>query len=240
MKLVKKLLCVVGLVSLLGGASVSASELTAKEIVFKSFNYLSSLDKYAFDAVIYDKYTLGDGETEKFKHTVSVKLDRAEKLRVDVKGDIKDRSSYFNDGLFTMVDHDFGYYGQLKTPKSIDGALDFVINKYGIKAPLTSLLYSDMDKRAKFGKSKNFGIKDVAGVSCDYIAFKKQNKEIHIWIARGDKPLVKAYAIIEVTKDATYRIDTSVTWKNASGIKSSDFVFTAPKGVTKISVESAN
>jgi hypothetical protein len=240
MKSVKKLLFLAGVVSLLGGTHVVAAEATAKEVVSKAFKYLGGLDQYAFDAVIYDKYTLGAGETEKFKHTVSVKLDRPEKLRVDVKGDVKDRSSYFNDGLFTMVDHDFGYYGQLKTPKNIDGALDFVINKYGIKAPLTSLLYSDMDKRAKFGSSKNFGVKDVAGVPCDYVAFKKKNKVIHIWIARGDKPLVKAYAIIEVTKEATYRIDTSVTWKDASSIQSSDFVFKAPKGVTKISVESAN
>jgi hypothetical protein len=240
MKLVKKLLYVLGLVSLLGGTSISAAELTAKEIVFKSFDYLGSLDKYAFDAVIYDKYTMGDGEEERFKHLVSVKLERPGKLRVDVKGDTKDRTSYFNDGLFTMIDHDFGFYGQLKTPKTIDGALDFIINKYGITAPLTSLLYSDMPKRTKFSKSKNFGVKDVGGVACDYVAFRKKNKTIHIWIARGEKPLVKAFSVIEVTKNETFRIDTSIMWKDATSIKESDFVFTAPKGATKISVESAN
>ena len=240
MKLVKKLLCVVGLVSLLGGTSVSASELTAKETVFKSFTYLSSLDKYAFDAVIYDKYTMGDGEEARFKHRVSVKLERPGNLRVDVKGDTKDRTSYFNNGVFTMVDHDIGFYGQLQTPKTIDGALDFIINKYGITAPLTSLLYSDMKKRAKFSTSKNFGVKDVGGVPCDYVAFRKKNKTIHIWITRGEKPLVKAYSVIEVTKNETFRIDTSIVWKDAVSIKENDFVFTAPKGVTKISVESAN
>jgi hypothetical protein len=239
MKLVKKLLYVLGLVSLLGGTSVSASDMSAKEIVFNAFNYLSGLDKYAFDAVIYDKYTIGDGKEERFKHLVSVKLDRPGKLRVDVKGDIKDRTSYLTDGVFTMIDHDIGFYGQLQTPKTIDGALDFIINKYGITAPLTSLLYSDMPKRAKFSTSKYFGVKDVAGVSCDYVAFRKKNKTIHVWVARGEKPLVKAYSVIEVTKNETFRIDTSIAWKDASSIKESDFVFKAPKGVTKISVESA-
>ena len=239
MKLVQKLLYVLGLVSLLGGTTVSASEPTAKEIVFKAFDYLGSLNKYAFDAVIYDKYTLGDGEEERFRHVVSVKLERPGKLRVDVKGDTKDRSSYFNNGLFTMVDHDIGFYGQLKTPKTIDGALDFIINRYGINAPLTSLLYSDMPKRAKFSKSKYFGVKDIGGVACDYVAFRKKNKTIHVWVTRGDKPLVKAYSVIEVAKDETFRIDTSITWKDAASIKESDFVFNAPKGVTKISVESA-
>ena len=239
MKYIKKLLYVVGLVSLLGGTNVVASEMTAKEVMHHAFEYLNSLNKYTFDAIIYDEHIIVKGEEEAFKHTVSVKLVRPGKLRVDVKGDTKDRTTYFNNGQFTMIDHDFGYYGQLQTPKTIDSALDFIINKYGIKAPLTSLLYSDMAKRAKFTTSKNFGVKDIAGVACDYVAFKNKKKEIHVWVERGEKPLVKAYSVIEITKGATYRADTSLVWNTNPRIKNSDFVFTAPKGVMKISIESA-
>jgi len=239
MKLVKKLFYVLGVVSLFGVTNVSASELAAKEIVFNAFNYLGTLDKYTFDAVIYDKYNVGNGQEENFKHLVSVSLNRPGKLRVDIKGDTRDRTSYINDGVFTMIDHDFGYYGQLKTPKSIDGALDFIVKKYGIVAPLTSLLYSDMTKRVKFSRSKNFGVQNIGGVTCDYVAFKNKKKEVHIWITRGDRPLIKAYSVIEVGKKDTFRVDTSLTWKDGSNIKNSDFVFNAPKGVTKISIESA-
>ena len=239
MKLVRKLFYLVVLVSL-GGTYSVAGELTAKEVVFKAFKHLSSLDHYAFDAVIYDEYIVSEGDEESYRHTVSAKVDRPGNVRVDIKGDRKNRTLYLNDGEFTMVDHNHGYYGQLETPQKVDAALDFIIKKYGIRAPLTSLLYSDMPKRTKFTKSKNFGEKDVAGVLCDYVAFKNSGKEIHVWIAKGDKPLVKAYSVIETTKQATYRTDTSITWKTDASMKANDFVFTASKGVTKISIESAN
>jgi hypothetical protein len=240
MKLHKKLLCTAGIALLFTGTSLFAAEQSARDILNKAYEYIGSMDKYAFDAVIIDD-ELQDGEvTKKYRHDVSVKVDRPGKLRVDTKGDVKNRTNYLNDGLFTMIDHGFGYYGQLETPKTIDGALDLIFEKYGIRAPLAQLIYSDMDKRVKFNRSKYFGIVDVAGVECDYVAFKSRVREVHVWIATGDKPLVINYSIIDTTTKSYSRINTSIHWNNNPKISDSDFIFNAPKGATKISVESAN
>jgi len=240
MRLVHKICTTATVMLLFGATQVMAADMSAKAVMTKVYNYLGSLDKYAFDAVITDEY-VGNGEKETLRHNVSVKLQRPDKLRIDVKGDTRDRSYYINDGQFTMIDHSFGYYGQLKVPKTIDGTLDFIVEKYGIHTPLTSLLYSNMKHRTKkFSKSKNFGVMDVAGVPCDYVAFRTKGFDVHVWVATGDKPLVKAYSIIETAGDKSTRINTSIVWKDASSIKASDFVFSAPKGVTKISIEPAN
>jgi len=135
-----------------------------------------------------------------------------------------------------MIDHSFGYYGQLKTPKTIDGTLDFIFEKFGIRTPLATLMYSDMDKRLKFKTKKYFGVVDVAGVACDYVAFKTGTKEIHIWITTGDTPLVKTFSII----NGPTRINATLTWDTNPKLSDGDFVFTAPKGATKISINSAN
>ena len=234
-----KLLCTTGVVLLLGSSAAIAAELSAKQIMQKAYNYLHSQDKYAFDAVISDVYHDKE-DVVKTKHNVSVELERPDKLRVDVNGDTRHRSTYINHGTFTMLDHSFGYYGQLKVPETIDGALDYIINRYGINAPLTALLYSDMSKRAHFTSSKNFGVVDVAGTECNYIAFKNANREVHVWVSTGDKPLVKNFSVIETSKTEQFRINTTIVWKDASTVKESDFVFTAPKDVMKISVEPAN
>ena len=240
MKLYKKLLCTAGVALLLSSTSLFAAEPSAKEIVNKTYQYIGSMDQYTFNAVVTDEEAK-DGEIVKtYRQDVSVKVDRPGKLRVDTKGDIKNRSSYLNDGLFTMIDHGFGYYGQLETPKTIDGALDLIFEKYGIRAPLAQLIYSDMDKRVKFNRSKYFGTMDVAGVECDYVAFKSRVREVHVWIATGDKPLVKTYSIIDTSTKSQSRINTSIHWNDNSKISDSDFIFKAPKGVTKISVEAAN
>ena len=240
MKLFNKVFYAVGAVFVLGSTTLVADDMSPKEIVTKAQKYLASLDKYAFDAVIYDTYTEKGEEVFKSKHTVSAKLIRPDKLRVDVKGDTKDRSNYLSNGVYTMVDHSFGYYGQVKVPNNIDDALDFLIKEFGINAPLTSLLYQDMPKRTHFAKSKNFGVVDVFGVPCHYVAFRNHKKEVHIWIATGDKPLVRNYSVIDHSDAQHLRIDSSILWKDDASINSSDFVFTPSSGLTKISVERAN
>ncbi len=230
MTLHKKLLTVAGVTLLLTGTNLVAAEKSAKEIIQNAYSYIGSMDKYAFDAVVTD---------ETARQTVSIKIDRPNRGRIDTKGDIKNRSNYIDNGLFTMMDHTYDYYGQLKTPKTIDGTLDFIFDKFGIKAPLASLIYSDMGKRIKFTSSKYFGRMDVAGVECDYVAFKSRAGEVHVWIQTGDKPLVKAYSIVDTTAKGNPRKNTSLAWDLDPKISESDFVFKAPKGAAKISIKPA-
>ena len=239
MKLHQKIFCAAGVALLFGGTTLSAADPTAKEIMNKSFQYLGSLNKYAFHAVVAD-YARGENDTKDYKQNVSVKMDRPDRLRVDVKADDKDRSIYINRGLFTMIDHGVDYYGQLKTPKTIDGTLDFIFDKYGIKAPLASLIYSDMHKRAKFKSSKYYGTMDVGGTKCHYVAFKDSDKEVHIWIETGDKPLVKTYAVIDTIQADRPRTDTTIKWTKNLKISDSNFVFKAPKKAMKLPIQSAH
>lgn len=240
MKLHKKVFCVVGLGLLLSGTNLVAAEKTAKDVINSAYQYLGSMDKFAFKAVVTED-AVEDGEIVKtYKQNVSAKVSRPNMLRVDSKGDVKDRSNYMNNGLYTMIDHNFAYYTQLKTPKSIDGTLDFIFTKFGIKAPMASLFYSDMHKRVKFNKGKYFGTVEVGGVECDYVAFKNKTREIHVWITTGDKPLVKTYSVIDTDTQANPRMNTSLTWINNPRISDSDFIFKAPKGASKISVHSSN
>ncbi len=240
MNLHKKLFCTAGIALLLGGTNLFALEKSAVDIANKAYQHIGSMDKYAFDAIVVDDEVENGVVVKTYRQDVSVKVDRPDKLRVDSKGDTRNRSSYLKDGLFTMIDHGEGYYGQLKTPKTIDGALDLIFEKYGIRAPLASLIYSDMDKRVKFKRSKYFGTVDVAGVECDYVAFKSRVREVHIWITTGDTPQIINYSIIDTTVEGNPRINTSITWNSNPKISDSDFIFKAPQGATQISVEAAN
>ena len=237
MKLAKKLLYVTGAVLLLGTATLSAKVSEAKTITQNMFNYVGSLDRYAFDAVVIND-DIQDGKSVKHTHNVSVKVDRPDRFRIDVKGDIKDRSSYLNNGIYTMIDHGFNYYGQLKTAKNIDATLDQLFEQCGIQAPLAQLIYSDMRKRSKMRKSKYFGKVMLEGVECDYVAFANKNRIVHIWIERGDKPLVKRFIIIDKTAEGNPKSETAIKWNLNAKISDSDFIFVAPKGASKISVES--
>ncbi len=238
MKLAKKFLFVTGATLLLSTTGVLASS-QANTIINKAFKYVGSLDKYSLTAIVSND-DMQDGKSIKHRHNVAIKVDRPDKFRIDVKGDIKDRSSYLNSGQFTMIDYSFNYYGELKTANNIDTVLDNIFEKYGIKAPLAQLLYSDMHKRTKLRKSKYFGIVTLGGVECDYVAFSDRKKEVHVWIATGDKPLVKRFIIVDKLEKSHPRSVTTIKWNLNTTISDSNFVFKLPKDITKISIESAN
>jgi len=239
MKLYNKLLCAACVTFLVGGTSLFAEEQSAEDIMAKTFSYIGNMDTYAFDAVVVENETTEDGTINKYRHDVSVKIDRPGKFRVDSKDEINDRSNYLSNGIYTIMDHRFGYYGQIKASETIDGTLDYIFEEYGIRSPLAQLMYSDMHKRAKFKTSKNFGIATVDGIECHYIAFSNDAREVHVWIATGDEPLVKNYSIIDKTGEGEIRINTSLYWKSSSIVSDKDFIFTVPKGATKITVNSA-
>jgi hypothetical protein len=240
MKFYTKAFCLVGTLCLLASTSLQAGEKTALSVIKNSYDYTGKLDKYAFTAVITEE-SADEGKIDKtYRHDVKVKIHRPDMLRVDTKGDIRHRTNYLNNGTYTMVDYAFGYYGQIKTPKSIDGALDYIFKSFGITAPLSSVLYSNMSKRMKIKSGKYFGVKDVDGVACDYVAFKRNGKLIHVWVATGDKPLVKAYSIVNTKVAGHPRMNTSLTWDTNAAFTDKDFVATVTKGMTKISVEPAN
>ena len=240
MNIQKKLLCTAGAILLLGTTNLFATAQSARDILNHSYQYLGSMDKYAFTAVVSDEVAQDAKMSNAYTHTTRVKVDRPSKLRVETTGTIKNRTNYLNDGSYTMFDHHSKFYGQIKTPKTINDTLDVLFEKFNIHAPLAQLIYSGMDKKVKFAKSKYFGTKIVDGLECDYIAFRNGKKEVHIWIATGDTPLVKAYSIINTSKNHPSRVNTSVTWDENADISDSDFVFVAPKGASKISVNQVN
>lgn len=240
MKICKRVLSAASIAVVLFGTSLLAQEQTPKQILDNAFKYIHSMDKYAFKAVVIDQEKSEDGNVKKYRFDTSVKVDKPGKLQVNVKGPSKDRSNYLNDGVYTMMDHQFNYYGQIKASDTIDGTLDYIFDEYGIRSPLAQLLYSKMHERAKFNKSKNFGTVMVDGTECNYVAFSDGVRDVHIWIETGDRPLIKAYSVIDRVSEDDYRINTSLVWDLDAKITDSDFIFKAPKGAEKISVQSAN
>jgi len=228
MKSPQKFLLTAGLGILLSTSTLLA-DMSPKDIANKVYDALDSHQSYAFDAIIVNN---SDDATN--KHNVSVKVNRPNQLRIDVKGDIRNRSNYLNNGTFTIYDHDKNMYVNIKTPNDIEKTLDTLFDTLKVKAPLAQLIYTNMGERIKFDRSKNFGIVDLAGDECHYIAFSDKSKEVHVWVTTGDTPLVKHYMIKDKTSKNNASKSTTLYWKKASSVSPADFVFSAPKNAQEV------
>lgn len=240
MHLHQKILISVGLALFLSGTSLFAEGKSPDTLIHNAYRYIGTMDTYAFTAHVSEDAVEDGGMIKKYQQNVTAKVSRPDKLRVDTKGDIKDRSTYLSDGVYTIIDHDAQYYAQLSTPKSIDAALDYIFTKFGIVIPMSSLYYSDMDKRVRFTASKYFGVVSVDGVACDYVAFKNADKEVHAWITTGDKPLLKALSIIDRDMQGNPKTNMVFQWETPAHLSPNDFIFKASENVSKITVDSTH
>ncbi len=232
MKTPQKILSMVAFGLLLTTSTLLAETMSAKDIAKKTYDALDSHKKYAFDAII-----MNHSDEGKNKHQITVKVNRPGQLRFDVKGEIRNRSNYLNNGRYTIYDHDKNYYLNLQVPKTIEDTLDNLFDKLEIKVPLAQLIYTNMGERVKFDRSKNFGIVDLAGEECHYIAFSDKTKEVHVWITTGETPLVKHYVVKDKTsKNNAYKAIT-IYWKDAKTVSPSDFVFTVPKNAKEVFIK---
>ena len=236
----KKILRTSALLLLFVGTNLSAAQSQAEEIMLNAYRYIGSMDKYAFEAIVNDDLEATGSEARLYKQNISVKVDRPGNFRIDVTHDSKKLSKYLDNGIFTIFDHDSKYYGQIKVADTIDKSLDLLDEKFGFLSPLAALLYSDMDKRAKLNAGKYFGKTKIDGVECDYSAFKDKSSILHIWIVSGDKPLIKSYRIIDNAVDENINSGGFLKWKTNEEISDKDFIFIAPEGAEKISVDCAS
>jgi len=247
MRLTKRFLTILMLILLSSTMILSATEQNkqvktvhpvASAILMDAYRYLGSLDYFSFDAITTNDDIYHDLMLQEFTHRVHVDMIRPDKLQIHVSGDIKNRSIYLFNDIFTVIDHDLNFYGELQIPKTIDSALDHLFEKYEINAPLANLLYTDLDKRiAPKEKGYYFGTVQVDGKLCHYIGFTNEERELQVWIEEGQTPLIRKFSIIDKSGKFDLRSTTLLHWDIKPYFKRKHFLFKAPKDAEKISVE---
>lgn len=243
MGLIKKVLTMVVLSSTIilfaaeKNTAVKMSHPVASSILMDAYRYLGSLENFSFNAVTSNDDVYRDTMLVSYQHKVEVSLHRPDKLRVHVFGDLKNRSTYLFEDTFTLIDNEHNYYGQVQVPKTIDSALDHLFENFNIKSPLANLLYTDLDKRLPpKHKGYYFGTTQVDGKVCHHIGFTNENRELQVWIEKGQTPLIKKFVIIDKVEKLNPRSATLIRWDLHPRFGEKYFRFEAPEGAVKISV----
>jgi len=210
----------------------------ANKILDRAYRYVGGLDKFAFDAITVNDDRIEDKMIVEVKHRIIVKVDRPGDMLIDITGDTKNRRIYLHKGEFTLYDKEKNYYGTIKTPRTIDGTLDYIFDHYDIKTPLANLLYSDIAKRLKpQSKGYYFGVSNVGKTLCDYVGFSNSKEELQLWIARGENPVIRKFIIIDKTAKRELRSTTILRWYKNSKSQVDQYIFKAPRHAVKVNIE---
>ena len=213
----------------------------ASVILMDAYIYLGSLDYFSFDAITTNDDVFRDLMLKEYTHKIHVDMLRPNKFQMHISGDIKNRSTYIFNDNFAIIDHDLNYYGELKIPKTIDIALDHLYEKFNIKSPLANLLYTDLAKRiAPKDNGYYFGTTRIDGKICHYIGFVNDQRELQVWIEKGQTPLIRKFSIIDKSGKFDLRSTTLLHWDIKPYFKRKHFQFKAPRDAVKISIEAAD
>ncbi|WP_457606965.1 DUF2092 domain-containing protein [Nitratifractor sp.] len=227
----------------LSGEGVKGAGLMTKdpaaEILRRAYRHLDEMGSFTLEAVTVNEDVYRETLVTEVHHRIRVALQRPDRLRIDIVGDSKDQSYFFKAGKFDLFDWQFRLYGQLNTPETIDGMLDYIYDSYGIASPLANLLYSDLEDRLMpKGRGFYLGVQKIGGIPCHHLGFVNKAKELQVWVQAEGDPLIRRFVIIDKSTPWRLHSATTLQW-NPGKFRQGWFDFVPPKDAVEISIEPA-
>lgn len=178
-----------------------------------------------------------DGRKIQFAHVRDFTVQRPDKLKVETIGDVTSRIFWKDGKTLTVLDRNKNVYAQLPDPGTIDQAIDLLQEKYNMSLPAADMLSADLYQVMTAGcKAIDYvGIGYAGDEKCHHLAFSRDNIDWQLWIATGDKPMVRKMVITykQLPGEPQYTLHV-IKAEMPEKINDAVFACEIPKGTEKI------
>ncbi|MBW2202161.1 MAG: DUF2092 domain-containing protein [Deltaproteobacteria bacterium] len=221
-------------------AGVKADEADAKRILKAMSDYMAAQKSisFGFDATL--EVVTNDEQKLALASSGTVALKRPDKIRVMRYGGFADVEMSFDGKMLTLLGKNLNLYTQLEVPGTIDHLVDELKDKYNRPLPAADLLLSNSYDDLMHGviDVKDLGSGVIGGVECDYLAFRTNDVDWQIWIAKGKRPYPYRYVITSkrISGGPQYTIQTR-DWKTGGEVAATDFGFKNPTKADKVELK---
>ena len=156
----------------------------ARQLLEASTRYLANQKRFTVDTLSTIEVVLHSGQKIQFDHSVSLAVQRPNKLRAERIGDLIDQQFYYDGKSLTLHNPDDNYYATLPAPQTVEGMLDFARESLDIVAPAGDLIYRNASEILLEDVTSGFvvGKSVVNGVRCDHLAFSDGHTDWQIWV----------------------------------------------------------
>jgi hypothetical protein len=173
--------------------------------------------------------------------TSEVALERPNKLRIHVTGEVPNFEFYYNGTNIAAFAPKNQVYSVASAPDTIDAMLKFVMDKTGIYFPSADVMYSDPYAMLTKDLTSAFvvGPTTVDGVPCEHLAFMGPGVNWEIWIETGKSALPRRLVVTytEVQNFPRFLVEFS-DWHLKPTLAASRFVFQKPRNAKQIEFSS--
>jgi hypothetical protein len=203
-------------------------------------DYLAAQTDLAFDYDVTLEVVTVDDQRLGIASSGAVRLQRPDGIRATRTGGFADLELAFDGQTLTLLGKYENVYLQLEEPGTVDHLIEVLRDEYGVPLPAADLLLSDVygELAPLVVDVKDLGVGVIGGVVCEHLAFRTDEVDFQIWIARGDHPYPCRYVITAtaVAGWPQYTIDVR-DWKAGGEVATDDFVLSLPADARRLNDE---
>ena len=169
--------------------------------------------------------------------TSDVALQRPNKLRVHVTGEVPPFDFYYDGTTIAAFAPQKQVYSVVSAPATIDAMVPFVMEKTGIQFPSADVMYRDPYAVLTKDLSSAFvvGPTTVDGAPCEHLAFMGPGVNWEIWIETGPRALPRRLAVTYTTVPNFPRFLVEfAAWNLQPKLAAGRFVFNKPRDAKQI------
>jgi hypothetical protein len=158
---------------------------------------------------------------------------RPDKVRMIRHGGFANAEFYFNGKTLALFRRDQNIYSKLDMPGSIEHLTAQLRDKYQRPLPAADLLSANVfdAMMPEVTDVKDLGTGFIRGIECDHLAFRTDEVDWQVWIARGDRPypVRLSFTSKKVVGSPQYQIDVT-NFKTGDQVSNVDFNLAPPPG----------
>ncbi len=223
--------------ALTAGSAMAEIDAEAQRVVRSMADYLGGLSALSVQADVDNEVIDLAGQKLQLTSSVELLLQRPDKLWMHRQGPFADAELTFDGKQISLLGKQLNAYLQIEAPGDIEAGIEAFRASTGLDAPGADLLFADPYPAltAAAHSAAYRGTAFVNGVECDYLTFRGDKADWQLWVQHGDTPLPMKYVI--TTKWMTGAPQYAVrfrNWDTQPKIAAERFIFSAPKGATKL------
>ena len=195
---------------------------------------LNNTQKLTVNAQVARDETLSYGYKLQHNESVTMEVDRPTKLKVDVTGDLKNRTYYYDGATFTVLAKDLNVYARKPVAGTIGELVGELIDR-GVDMPLMDMLYQGQAGDLLDDVRVGIVVGDawVDGEQTTHLAFRQPDVDWQLWVGKSNN-LPRKIVITTRFQVGDPQYSAVLRWNTAPKFAANNFDFVPAKGVTQI------
>jgi len=221
-------------------SSNDAIEPQADDVLRRMEKIITGAEELSFHGTIKTDEFLDDGTMVELARECDIEIRRPDKLFATRRGDIIDRTAWYDGKKLTILDRKKNVYASIEVPSTLDDLLHHMMYEYDLVLPPADLLFSKPSEMLveRVQSSEYLGLHEVDGHDCHLLAFHQELIDWQIWVDAGEEAVPRKFLITYIDEPDHPQYEAIFSdWNLSPKLPDTTFEFRPPAGVERVDMD---